>query len=382
MKGHELITVLHLVTGLNMGGAEVLLFDLVSRSDRSTFKHIVVSMLDEGVFGSRIRDNGIVVHCLNMKRGHPSAKSLLRLLSILHDEQPDLIQTWMYHADLLGAIVSGFYRRIPLIWCLHAAELDVSQYGNLTDWTRRLCIRLSWMPAVVTANSEITHRNHVDLGYRPRQWKLIPNGFDLDKFRPDSDARVSLRDELGLTDDAMLIGLIARYDPMKDHTTFLRGAALLHQMEPRVQFVLAGGGVTYENEYLAGLVEELGLQDCVRMLGIRTDISRVTAALDIATSSSSFGESFSNSIAEAMACGVPCVVTDVANLPFLVGDTGVVVPPQNPNALANGWWEMISVGFQDRRLIGLKARTRIELKFSLEQMISGYEELYHSLAEI
>ena len=338
-------------------------------------------MLGEGVVGERIRTAGISVYTLGMRRGRPSIRAVWQLRSILGQEHPAIMQTWMYHADLLGTLVGALTRRPPLIWCVHAAKLDVTQYRRLTGWTIRFCVWLSRLPRVVVVNSEATYRDHLNLGYRPRQWKTIANGFDLGKFKPDPSARSSLRKELNLSSETLLIGLIARYDPMKDHSTFLQAAAKLAQVEPNVHFVLAGGGVTDQNATLAVQIDRLQLRPRVHLLGLRADMPRINAALDIASSSSSFGESFSNSTAEAMACGVPCVVTDVANLPHLIGDTGLAVPLKDPAALAKGWRQLMAMGQQERQRLGQRARRRIEQHYSLDRMVRGYEELYLSLGE-
>ena len=208
--------------------------------------------------------------------------------------------------------------------------MDLQQYAASTTLVVKLLSRLSRLPDAVVVNSKAGRRWHEGLGYRPRRWEFVPNGFDTVEFRPDASARTGLRAELGLDSNAILVGLVARYDRMKGHEDFLRAAARLHEEHDKVHFVLAGRGVEAGNTALAAIASALGLDGAVHFLGERADVRRVTAALDIAVSASRFGEGFSKAIGEAMACGVPCVVTDVGDAAVLVGETGRVVPPRQP----------------------------------------------------
>ena len=374
-----MITVLHLITCLDVGGAETLLHDLVVRSDRSMFRHVVVSMLDKGPIGERMRSSGITVYALGMHRGQPTVDAALEFRSILRSESPDILQTWLYHADLLGTLSVRLWGGPPLVWSIHAANMDMSDYRRLSRWVRRGCSWLSGIPNVIIANTEVSRSDHLKLGYHPQQWKLVPNGFDVGKFHIDPLARSSVRQELGLGEDVLLIGMFARYAPQKDHATFLCAAAELLQTEQSVHFVLAGNGINPENHDLSALLTSLDLRDHVHLLGLRRDVARLNAAMDIVSLSSAYGESFSNSIAEAMACGVPCVVTETGFPPHLVGDTGAVVPPRDSHALAEAWREMIAVGAEERKRRGLCARQRIEENYTLDRMVKGYEETYLSL---
>jgi glycosyltransferase involved in cell wall biosynthesis len=233
----------------------------------------------------------------------------------------------------------------------------------------------------VVVNSATGQAFHTQIGYHPREWVLIPNGIDDQQFRPDAVARRSVRQELGLEPEALLIGLIARFDPMKDHTTFLQAARLLLDSHPQTHFLLCGAEVTPENLQLSCQIETGHLQERVHLLGLRRDITRITAALDVATLSSSFGEGFSNVVGEAMACEVPCVVTDVGDSAQVVGDTGIVVPPKDPQALADGWRKLIEMGVEGRQRLGRAAREWIQQEYSLESVVTQYENLYLSLAD-
>jgi glycosyltransferase involved in cell wall biosynthesis len=232
---------------------------------------------------------------------------------------------------------------------------------------------------VVIANSAAGREAHIAAGYRPRKWRVIGNGFDVDRFRPDPGARDLFRAVHGAT-DKFLIGLVARYDPMKDHTNFLRAAEMFLRKRPGSRFVLVGTGVDGGNQVLASEIRELGLDSKVILLGERSDLPAILPGLDVLTLSSSFGEGFSNAIGEGMACGLPCVVTDVGDMAEVVGPTGRVVPPGQPDALAAAWNELESLGEEGRNALGETARARVRERFGLDSIVRQYETTYRALA--
>jgi glycosyltransferase involved in cell wall biosynthesis len=282
----------------------------------------------------------------------------------------------MYHADLLGVFAARLGGGIPVVWGIHHSNLDPEINKRTTIWTAKVCARLSHrLPVRIVCCSEASRRVHTALGYAGDKMVVIPNGFDLAAFKPDLRAKVGVREELGITQEALLIGLVGRFDPQKDHRNFVAAAARLRSDYPQVHFLLCGDGVNWNNGELAGWIEEAGLRQQFHLLGRREDMPRLTAALDIA-SSSSCGEGFSNVIGEAMACGVPCAVTDVGDSAFIVGETGLVVPPRNPEALAQAWKKLIQMGPEGRQKLGEAARKRILENFNLPDIVASYEALY------
>lgn len=372
------IRILHLITDLDIGGAENMLAKLVSAADRQRFENIVVSMTNGGALRAAIEQAGIRVATLGIGRGVPNPIALFRLQRLMRTLRPDILQTWLYHADLLGLLARGWRRRPRLVWNLRGTDLEMSMLSTLV---LRVLARLSSVPDVVIHNSEAGRRVHARMGYRPRRWEPIPNGFDLDKFRPDPGARAKLRAELDLPVDCLLIGLVARYDPMKNHGNFLAAAQILTKSREDVYFVLVGRDVEPSNSALANAIADLDLGRKVRLLGQRMDVPAVTAALDIATLSSSPGEGFPTVVGEAMACAVPCVVTDVGDARAIVGDTGRVVPPKDPESLASAWQHLLEAGEEGRKSLGAAARERMEKHYTLSTVIRRYEDLYEQLAE-
>ena len=374
------ITVVHLITDLYSGGAEAMLTKLVTTSGHPHFRHVVVSMIDDGAFGAPLRAAGVTVYRLEMPRGRPRLRALPQLLAILRRERPVLLQTWMYHADLLGLLIAPFFGRLPVVWNIRASDMDMAKYSRLSAWTLRACARLSPFPRAVVVNSLAGKVFHVRSGYHPREWALIPNGFDMHAYGPDSAARAVIRAELGFGDDDIVIGLIARLDPMKDHPTFLRAAALLAARLPHARFLLAGRGVTADDPGLRRLLAAGDLTAKVRLLGERRDIPQLMAALDIASLVSTYGEGFPNVIGEAMACEIPCVVTAVGDAATIVADTGRVVPMRDPKALAAAWQHLAEMSREERRAIGVRARQRIAEQYGLNRIVERYETLYARLA--
>jgi glycosyltransferase involved in cell wall biosynthesis len=377
-----LIKIVHLITDLNIGGAEMMLYKLISRINRELFQSVVVSLRDIGLLGVRIKELGIPVCALSMQRGIPNPSGLWRLLKILRTERPQILQTWLYHADLLG-LLAGKLARIPaIVWNVRCSYMDMKHYSRLSSLVLRVLTKLSPFPDAIIANSEAGRIYHEHIGYSPKRWEIIPNGFDLNIFHPDPEARIKFRDELGLSINSLLIGFIARYDPMKDHKNFLQAVSILVNerfSHENVYFVLVGHGVDQNNSGLMRTIETLAIKKLVFLMGERNDIPNITAALDVASSSSSYGEAFPNAIGEAMACGVPCVVTDVGDSAWIIGNTGRIVPPKNPRALAESWKELIDLKSEQRQELGRLARQRIAENFSLDTIVHKYEALYQEI---
>lgn len=327
---------------------------------------------------TRLQESGVPFFSLQMRRGVPSAAATARLVSLVRQLRPQIMQTWMYHADLLGTVVSRIAPVQFLAWNLRCSALTINDQRRRSKLLVRLLARLSRLPHVVLANSQAGIDYHRSIGYSPKKWAYIPNSLDTSAFRQDSDARAWLRADLKLDSTSQLVGLIGRFHPAKDHTTFVNAAKILATRRPLVHFILAGTSISQDNEQLMELIRSTGFQERFHLMGHRTDVPRITAALDLACSSS-ISEGSSNVIAEAMACGVPCVVTDVGDSSVVVAEWGRVVPPRNPSAFAQACAEMLDLPDRQRVVLAAAARSRAEACFSLPSVVDQYERLYNDL---
>jgi glycosyltransferase involved in cell wall biosynthesis len=371
------IRVVHLITDLDAGGAEIMLARLIETFDPAILENIVVSLKSGGIIAERIGQRARVIG-LNMQPGRVNPGGVLRAMQVVRTLRPSVLQTWLYHADLVG-LLAGTLARVPaIVWNVRCSALDPADYGPTLPLILRVLAAASRRPAAVVCNSFSGLREHERLGYRPRQWAVIPNGLDVRECMPNPAARTEVRSELGLSESAVLIGLVARMHPMKDHETFLRAASIIRAHRADVHFIVAGRG-TRESEALRALVSDMGLAQCIHLLGEQRGVSRVLAALDIAVSSSASGEGFPNVVLEAMACGTPCVVTDTGDSAYVVGDTGRVVPPKNPAALANAVEQVLALNSAARQELGRTARARALSEFSVSTISQRYQDLYTEL---
>lgn len=375
--------ILYLITGLNTGGAEMVLYNILSRMDRDKFAPEVVSLMDRGTFGDRFEALGIPVHTLGIPLRTSTLQGLVKLVRLINSVQPDLLQGWMYHGNIAAQVGNWFaHRKVPVCWSIHHSIDSLANEKFTLRSIIRLTIWLSHDVSKVVFCSQRGKQQHEALGYSDTNTQLIHNSFDVSRFHPLPNVRNKIRLALNITEDTLLIGSIARYHPMKDHANFLRAAALITPHYPQLHFLLIGSQITMENPTLAILIENLKIKDQVHLLGERQDIPQLAAALDIFTSSSAFGEAFPTVIGEAMACEVPCVVTDIGDSSYIVGDTGLTVPPQNPVALADAWKKLLSLEPLTCKALGKKARQRILQKFSLDapnSAVKQYENLYINL---
>lgn len=366
--------VCHVITGLEVGGAELALCGLVEALSEP--ENVVVALRGPSVLSARVAELAPLSH-LHMNPGRATPGDVLRLRNVLRRHQPDVIHAWMYHANLVTSLaMSGL--RTPVIWGIHHSLSDLASEKRKTRVVIRANAWLSRSPMRIRYVSTLAAKQHAQFGFSSRRALVIPNGYDTDKLVPDPAARAQVRRELGIDPDALVIGMVARVHPTKDHGNFLEAAARFLTEHPGTVFVLVGEGASDRNPPLRASIERLGLQPHVRLCGKRDDIPALDAAFDIATLSSR-GEAFPNAVAEAMACGTPCVATDVGDAALIIGKTGVVVPPRDAAALSRGWARLASLAQPERQALGLRARQRIIECFARKTIARRFVELYREL---
>ncbi len=368
------------ITGLSTGGAEMMLLKVLENIDRHRFSPHVISLTTKGEIGDCIEALGIPVEALGMRTGCFSPVKFLRLVYMLRELNPDAIHTWMYHADLLGGLAARLAGVRTVGWAIRHSNFSSSHNKRSTLWVMKACSLLSdRIPRKILCCSRVAMDIHISAGYDKGKMVVIPNGFDISRFLPNANARVSVRSELGLSKDTPLIGLIARFDPQKNHAGFFEAATQVHLSCPDAHFLLAGGGVEDNNPALRRAIKQAGVGTNTHLLGKREDISRLMAALDVLVSSSSFGEAFPNVLGEAMACCVPCVVTEVGDSMEIVGETGRVVAVGDMDGLAHNIVEILQLSYEERRAMGAKARERVRARYNIESVVRQYERFYESL---
>jgi glycosyltransferase involved in cell wall biosynthesis len=370
------VKIVFVITGLATGGAETMLLRLLERIDRTTFSPHVISLTSIGEIGPRIAALGIPVEVLGMRPGRPDPIRFLRLVRRLWQIKPDVAHTWMYHADLLGGLAAKMAMVPAVVWCVRSSDFLHADTGWSTRLVLSLCARLSsWLPNVVLYNSQRGAAFHKARGYTAPHSIVVPNGIDLEKFRPDEQARLDVRRELGVSSTTPLIGLIGRYDPLKNHEGFIQAAIRLHRSMPDVHFLMAGKDVDWSNQALKMLLEDNNLADYCHLLGPRSDIPRITAALDLATLASR-SEAFPNVLIEAMACGVPCVSTDAGDAALILGEDGWIVPVGDMVGLAAQWSAFLRLRDDERRFYAEKVRRRVIDLFEIGVVVRRYEAIY------
>ncbi|RDY27393.1 glycosyltransferase [Romboutsia weinsteinii] len=365
--------IIHIITGLDNGGAEMMLYKLLSNIEKGKYDIEVVSMTDEGFFGSKIKDLGIKVHTLDMKKGIPTISGIKKAVNIVKDA--DVVQTWMYHSDLLGLIVCKIAGIKKLIWGIHHSNLDKDKNKKLVLLVAKVNSMLSKYTYKITSCSTYATKVHIDFGYDESKFVNIPNGFDLDMYYNREGSRESVCRELNIDSNKKIVCHVARWDILKDYKTLTTSLGIVSKELKDVEFILCGGSIDNNNIELKDLLKQNNISKNTHLLGIRSDIPKIMSAADIFVLSSS-GEAFPNVIGEAMACETPCVVTDVGDCKYIVDQYGTAVEKQNPTELANGIINMLKLGDNELINLGIKSRERVIDNFEISKVVNMFENLY------
>lgn len=370
---------LHVITGLGSGGAEAVMSRVIAGATDD--EHVVVSLTGGDVYADVLQARHVPVHVLDMRRGRISPSAMKRLRAIVRETKPDVVQTWMYHADLLGGIAARRAGARNVVWGVHHSSL-AADTSLSTRLVARACAALSRVvPRRIICCSVPARDVHAGIGYARDKMVVISNGVDLDAFAPDPAAGGRIRRELGIPAAARVCGMVARWHPLKDHPTLLAALAPLRESPVDWRAILAGPGMTTANAELMAHVRRHRLEDRVLCVGPRGDVPGIMNALDLHVLSSA-GEAFGNVTVEAMACGTPAVVTDVGAGAFVVGSTGWVVPARNPGllqaAIAGAFAQMADATDWERRRDA--ARGRAVAEFGADRMVREYQRVWRGAA--
>lgn len=373
--------VIHIITSLGQGGAEAVLYRLVKQL--SSFS-LVICLGNEEVYSKLLRESGAEVISLQMPSGKITVKGVWKLFNILNKEKTYAVQTWMYHANLLGGVVARLVGIKGIVWGIHHSNLDCVKTKITTRIVAWLCIKLShWVPTKIVSCSQSATKLHQNQGYPKKRFVVIPNGYPINAFTPNFCERNRLRAELNVNNNITVLGMVARYHPQKNHDNLIRALGLLKRQKKDFICFLVGPYINSQNTALMGIIREESVEDKIRLLGPRDDIPSIMNVLDMHVLCSNSGEAFPNVLAEAMACGTPCITTDVGDAALIVGDTGWVVPPGNAQDLAVRIAEALktkvadAAAWQNRKNA---CRQRIVENFSLERMVASYQQVWSEVA--
>lgn len=364
----------HIITGLQTGGAELMLERLVARQSHSAFDQIVICLTGDGPTAERIRTAGTRVICLNLRPGLPNPLAVARIRTTLRQEQIAIAQTWLYHADLLGGLAARS-AGIPVLWGIHRSSLDPAVTSRSVIWTARACRTIAGrVPSRIVCCSEATVAAHSAFGYPAAKLTEIPNGFDLDQFQPDACLRHTTRDALKIPTTATVVGIIGRFVPLKNHRMFVEACGTAALTDPNLHMVMIGDGLEPSNPELATWIAETGVANRFHLPGRRTDTNAMLNAMDIFCLTSDT-EAFPLVLGEAMSTGVPCIATDVGDCRRIIGPTGTVISPRDTAAIANAITRLTADPVE-RLCLGRAARQRIADNFAIDTIAARYDALW------
>lgn len=371
--------IVHVIMSLNIGGAELMLKRLVVHShQKENFQHIVITLTDLGVMGPELQNRGITVHSLGMKSLPTVPLIFLKLQRLLKEIQPDVVQTWMYHSDLIGGLAAKSLGVKKIIWGIRTT--DVSQGASkLTIHLSKLCAKLSYyIPNTIVCAAHVSKDYHVAIGYDESKMVVIPNGFDLEALTATDEDGLEVRQQNNLSVDDIVIGSVGRFNPVKNQKLFVDVAGLLIEKQPNLKFLMVGKDITTENKELMSWLNSYKIADSFRLLGQRDDISKCLKSMDVFCLHSKT-EGFPNVLCEAMYAGLPCISNDVGDSKYILKDLGFSVEKDNPHELSEGIYHIITTLLKEKNeLFALKKESKAHIvnNFSINKVFQEYLKIW------
>jgi glycosyltransferase involved in cell wall biosynthesis len=378
-EGVRQVKILHIIIGLGAGGAENMLRRLLEsyRGD-SEFQHAVVSLTDAGDLGEALVASGTEVHLMGMRGFLNAPTTAIRLARLIRRMEPDIVQTWMYHADLIGGLAARAAGKRRLIWGIRGTDTSKGTAQH-TYILRRFCALLSsYIPAVIVCAAEAARNSHAAIGYDRSKMIVVPNGFESITHLTKAESRSTFRARFGWSDEIIVLGWVGRYNFDKDLENFIEAAGLLAKAFESTRFLLIGKEVDEANDKVRSLIAATGFPERFTLLGFRSDVPDCLDAMDVFCLSSR-SEGFPNVVGEAMSIGTPCVATDVGDARALLADTGVIVPKENAFALYEGMVKIVEMPGDARKAMGRRAQERVTSEFSMPRVRERFKAIYRAL---
>lgn len=369
--------IVHIITSLGDGGAEHTLFKICKYDNKN--EHIVISLKKPAKYYAKLKKLNIKVYCLNLK--FYLFYKFFYLIYILRLLKPDIVQTWLVHADFIGGIAAKLSGINNIIWNVRYSNFKIGKSKILTIIIINLLAKLSYfIPKLILIVSKKSIKIYKIKGYDKEKLRFIPNGYDLSILRPSKVQKKIFYKKTKIKKKLPVLGNVARFDPKKDHMNLINALSLLRSKKIDFLCFLAGSKINKNNSKLIMKIRKLNLSKNIKLIGQNENILQFMNGIDLYIQSSSYGEGFPNVVAESMACATPCVVTDVGDASLIVGKTGWVVPPNNPNKLADAIEKalnQIKKNKWDKRCN--KARIRIKTNFEIIKMIKSYNRSWYQV---
>ena len=371
--------ILHVITSLDRGGAEKVLYQLVTSDEENL--HEVICLGKEGFFTKKLRNKGILVHSLNLKKYGFNFIGLFKMYKIITNNSALIVQTWMYHADLIGGLLCWFASKENVIWGIRNSNLDKKNSKFTTKIVVFLLSKFSkYIPKRIISCSEEAAKIHINLGYDKNKFIIIHNGFKTNEIKPNSKKIFRIKKLLKISEKEMVFGSIGRWDSQKDYENLFSALSMVKNKINPWKLILAGNELNNTNNNLIKLIKNFNLEKNIILVGFRKKITTIINCFDLHILSSGYGEAFPNVLAEAMSCEIPCISTTVGESPNIIGETGWSVPPKDSlklsRAIMDAMQEFKRIDNWKKRKIN--ARKRIVDNFSFEKMLNNYNSIWRS----
>lgn len=375
--------IVHVINGLEVGGAERMLARLAVsiRTSRPDIKQIIVSLSGPGALGAELQAHGIELIAINTNSVSDIPYAVWRLAKLFRDERPDIVQSWLYRSDLVAGLAGRISGSAKIAWGIRCTNVPSGSSASLKFLIRLNAWLSSVLPHKIVCCAHSARHFHNSIGFDDNRMTVIPNGFDFEIFSPSALNRKAVRRALGIKDNDIVVGVVGRYDELKDFENFITAAISAHAENRQLKFVMIGRGLDAENEDICAPIKASGFDQSFMLMGARDDVAALMSAMDIFCLSSR-SEGFPNVVVEAMGTALPCVVTDVGDAAAIVGDIGKVVPPRNAGMLATAILELAQLPREELRHVGVQARARAIRNYSLQAITKKYMELYEDMGKV